>query len=273
MHTVSFCSLSFRCFIFSGLAHITYSRKNVAAREQPPDVNCWCNCYTAFTEEKKKSIVENFCALEDHTLQNTYVCDCVANTLVNEIRRRPRTKASTANQRASSLGVSVKSVHLVAGRLGFYSQSGHTKDFKSSIRSFRARRSAQAEVRRVLCMCCSSFVIENCNGPTIENGLNNVCLHPLSRTFTFYLYTNQPITNPSCGRTYSSKFTRQQQHVQFYFLHLVQKNFGFCMYTEYRILYLVSCKTNLDLLLMCYWYALMAETALPVHCNKKIEQR
>ena len=30
-----------------------------------------------------------------------------------------------------------------------------------------------------------SFVIENCNGPTIENGLNNVCLHPLSRTFTF----------------------------------------------------------------------------------------
>ena len=33
-----------------------------------------------------------------------------------------------------------------------------------------------------------SFVIENCNGPTIENGLNNVCLHPLSRTFTFYLY-------------------------------------------------------------------------------------
>ena len=93
-----------------------------------------------------------------------------------------------------ALGVSVKSVHLVAGRLGFYSQSGHTKDFKNSIRSFRARRSAQAEVRRVLCMCCSScmslnsvqsFVIENCNGPTIENGLNNVCLHPLSRTFTF----------------------------------------------------------------------------------------
>ena len=30
-----------------------------------------------------------------------------------------------------------------------------------------------------------SFVIENCNGPTIENGLNNVCLHPLYRTFTF----------------------------------------------------------------------------------------
>ena len=30
-----------------------------------------------------------------------------------------------------------------------------------------------------------SFVIENCNGPTIENGLNNVCLHPLSRTFIF----------------------------------------------------------------------------------------
>ena len=49
-----------------------------------------------------------------------------------------------------ALGVSVKSVDLVAGRLGFYSQSGHTKDFKNSIRSFRARRSAQVEVRRVL---------------------------------------------------------------------------------------------------------------------------
>ena len=34
-----------------------------------------------------------------------------------------------------------------------------------------------------------SFVIENCNGPTIENGLNNVCLHPLSRTFTFTFFT------------------------------------------------------------------------------------
>ena len=58
-----------------------------------------------------------------------------------------------------ALGVSVKSVHLVAGRLGFYSQSGHTKDFKNSIRSFRARLSAQAEVRRVLCMCCSSCYV------------------------------------------------------------------------------------------------------------------
>ena len=35
-----------------------------------------------------------------------------------------------------------------------------------------------------------SFVIENCNGPTIENGLNNVCLHPLSRTFTFTFSTS-----------------------------------------------------------------------------------
>ena len=52
-----------------------------------------------------------------------------------------------------------QSVHLVAGRLGFYSQSDHTKDFENSIRSFRARRSAQAEVRRVLCMCCSSCYV------------------------------------------------------------------------------------------------------------------
>ena len=41
-------------------------------------------------------------------------------------------------------------------------------------------------VRHVMSLnSVQSFVIENCNGPTIENGLNNVCLHPLSRTFTF----------------------------------------------------------------------------------------
>ena len=28
-------------------------------------------------------------------------------------------------------------------------------------------------------------MIDICNGPPIENGLNNVCLHPLSCTFTF----------------------------------------------------------------------------------------
>ena len=39
----------------------------------------------------------------------------------------------------------------------------------------------------LLASSVQSFVIENCNGPTIENGLNNVCLHPLSRTFTFFL--------------------------------------------------------------------------------------
>ena len=52
--------------------------------------------------------------------------------------------------RRPALGVAVKSVYLVAGRLGFYSQSSHIKDFKNSIRTFRASRSAQAEARRVL---------------------------------------------------------------------------------------------------------------------------
>ena len=96
-----------------------------------------------------------------------------------------------------ALGVSVKGVRLVAGRLGFYSRSGHTTDFKNRICSFRARRSAQAEVRRVLCMCCSScmslnsvqsFVID-CNGPPI--GLNNMYLHPLFPIFTFTTYATQ----------------------------------------------------------------------------------
>ena len=41
-------------------------------------------------------------------------------------------------------------------------------------------------VRHVMSLnSVQSFVIENCNGPTIENGLNHVCIHPLSRTFTF----------------------------------------------------------------------------------------
>ena len=41
-------------------------------------------------------------------------------------------------------------------------------------------------VRHVMSLnSVQSFMIENCNGPTIENGPNNVCLHPLSRTFTF----------------------------------------------------------------------------------------
>ena len=45
-------------------------------------------------------------------------------------------------------------------------------------------------VRHVMSLnSVQSFVIENCNGPTIENGLNNVCLHPLSRTFTFTVFS------------------------------------------------------------------------------------
>ena len=52
-------------------------------------------------------------------------------------------------------------------------------------------------------------------------------------------------------------------------------NFTFCILYRKILVFayipsIVSCKTNLDLLLMRYWYALMAETALPVHCNKKM---
>ena len=43
-----------------------------------------------------------------------------------------------------ALGVSVKSVRLVAGRLGFSYRSHHTKDF-NSIHSFRARRKGCAK--------------------------------------------------------------------------------------------------------------------------------
>ena len=38
-----------------------------------------------------------------------------------------------------------------------------------------------------------SFVIENSNGPTIEKGLKKVCLHPLSRAFTFTQSNNNAL--------------------------------------------------------------------------------
>ena len=150
--------------------------------------------------------------------------DTMSNLTISDIKpkssRADSVTLTTEYRIEPSLGVSVKSVHLVAGRLGFYSQSGHTKDFKNSIRSFRARRSAQAEVRRVLCMCCSScmflnsvqsFVIENCNGPTFENGLNNVCLHPLSRTFTFNIELILKACLPIRGK-------RQRDYLIFFFI-------------------------------------------------------
>ena len=110
-----------------------------------------------------------------------------------------------------ALGVSSKSVRLVAERLGFYFRSGHTEDFKNSIRSCSGRRSAHPKVRRVLRMCCSScrpmslnsvqsFMIDNYNGAPIENGLNNECLHSLSRTLAFTLFCCVEIktTNEKC---------------------------------------------------------------------------
>ena len=43
-----------------------------------------------------------------------------------------------------------------------------------------------------------SFVIDNCNGPLIENGLNSVCLHPLSSTFTLSTsYNNNAQNSPA----------------------------------------------------------------------------
>ena len=57
-----------------------------------------------------------------------------------------------------------------------------------------------------------SFVIENCNGPTIENGLNNVCLHPLSRTFTFTSAGDTSLvgagvgSNPTRDQTFQIRF-------------------------------------------------------------------
>ena len=63
-----------------------------------------------------------------------------------------RLPAQTTMSLEPALGVSVKSVRLVAGKLGFYSQSSHTEDFKNSICSFCAWRSTQVKVRRVLCI-------------------------------------------------------------------------------------------------------------------------
>ena len=92
----------------------------------------------------------------------------------------------------SALGVSVKSVHLAVGRLGFLPSRVILKTLKIVFAAFApgARRKCEGFCVCVVCHVMSlnsvqSFVIENCNGPTIENGLNNVCWNPLSRTFTF----------------------------------------------------------------------------------------
>ena len=57
-----------------------------------------------------------------------------------------------------TIRVSFKSVRLVAGKLGFYSRSGHTNNFKNSIRSFPFRRSADKDARRDKCMRVVCYV-------------------------------------------------------------------------------------------------------------------
>ena len=60
-----------------------------------------------------------------------------------------------------------------------------------------------------------SFVIENCNGPTIENGLNNVCLHPLSRTFTFCCICNNHYIIPKSFKSFAMLVPMQMNEVLF----------------------------------------------------------
>ena len=71
-------------------------------------------------------------------------------------------------------------------------------------------------------MCCpsckslnsvQSFVIENCNGPTIENGLNNVCLHPLSRTFTL---VRASFGSRSCAPDESGRTKKNDNRLPFF---------------------------------------------------------
>ena len=99
-----------------------------------------------------------------------------------------------------ALGVSVRSVRLVAIRLGFYSRSGHTKDFKSRLvfAAYRQALGTNGSAKGLVYVCCSfcmfsnsvqSFTIDICNGPPIEYGLHNVCLAPTVR----YLYSYRPV--------------------------------------------------------------------------------
>ena len=76
-----------------------------------------------------------------------------------------------------------------------------------------------------------SFVIDNCNGPTIENGLNNVCLHPLSRTFTFMVRKLRQALF-SCYQNYTSKIMRlvSKMHDLWHGIVLCSKKFQlFCL--------------------------------------------
>ena len=80
---------------FLGLAHTTYSGKRVSARKQLPFVHCRCKCYTNFTEQERKTIFDQFCGMQDHSLQNTYLRGCVQNTEDAKRRRRPRSDAGS----------------------------------------------------------------------------------------------------------------------------------------------------------------------------------
>ena len=94
-----------------------------------------------------------------------------------------------------ALAVSGKSVRLVAGNWGIILGQVTLKTLKIVFAAFAPGARHKRKCDGFVYMCCSScmsfnsvqsFVINNCNGP-IENGLNIVCLHPLSRTFTFIL--------------------------------------------------------------------------------------
>lgn len=88
-------------FLFIGEAHYTYSGKEVSARKQLPFVECRCGCYKQFNDEERNLIFKNFCDIQDHSLQNSYLQGCVQNVMAEKKRRRPRIDSPSVAARAS----------------------------------------------------------------------------------------------------------------------------------------------------------------------------
>ena len=89
-----------------------------------------------------------------------------------------------------ALSVPVRSDRLVAGRLGFYSRSGHTKDFKSFKSSTSSFPPGARHYRKCEGPSVCVFFVLYVLGPPIKNGLHNVYLAPAVP----YLYRKCPFS-------------------------------------------------------------------------------
>ena len=109
-----------------------------------------------------------------------------------------------------TIRVSFKTVRLVAGKLGFYSRLGHTKDIKYSIRSFppRARLIKKREElsMRVACYVCPLTAFNHLWLKIVmgRNWSKQFVLAPA--VSCIYLYPHNHCVAKACFRVWSFKY-------------------------------------------------------------------